>query len=368
METADLRQPTSPTPPAQDITDRALAFGRRHLLYGVLSAYGIAFLLPEPGLASRREVLTRIHCPGLGAPMAVTLPTVLLAVLLFTAALTVPTGSFAAAARRPGPLLAAVAANALLPLLLLPALAATVSWLPGSEGLIAGLALVAAMPVAAGATVYGARAGADPALTVAAVLCSTALSPLVIPLTLAEGARLTSGDSAEDLGDLMSVGTGPFAVLNVVAPCALGLVARRLAARRLVAGRAAGGLRWAKAASLGATVLLTYINGSGVPKAVLAGPDAVLFAADVLLAAALCGASLACGWALSRARGLDPGDTAAVTIAAGMNNSSASAVLAATHLSDHPQILLPILAYGLLQALLAGTADWALRRRRDAYP
>ncbi|WP_116211983.1 bile acid:sodium symporter family protein [Streptomyces olivoreticuli] len=366
METADLRHPTPPTPPATDraLTDRALAFGRRHLLYGVLSAYGIAFLLPAPGLASRREVLTRIHCPGLGAPMAVTLPTVLLAVLLFTAALTVPTGSFAAAGRRPGPLLAAVAANALLPLLLLPALAATVSWLPGSEGLIAGLALVAAMPVAAGATVYGARAGADPALTVAAVLCSTALSPLVIPLTLAEGARLTSGDSAEDLGDLMSVGTGPFAVLNVVAPCVLGL-----AARRLVAGRATGALRWAKAASLGATVLLTYINGSGLPKAVLAGPDAVLFAADVLLAAALCGASLACGWALSRARGLDPGDTAAVTIAAGMNNSSASAVLAATHLSDHPQVLLPILAYGLLQALLAGAADWALRRRRDAaYP
>jgi len=43
-----------------------------------------------------------------------------------------------------------------------------------------------------------------------------------------------------------------------------------------------------------------------------------------------------------------------VTLACGMNNCSASAVLITTALPDRPQILLPVLAYGLLQKVAAG--------------
>jgi hypothetical protein len=35
-------------------------------------------------------------------------------------------------------------------------------------------------------------------------------------------------------------------------------------------------------------------------------------------------------------------------------------------MSDHPLVLVPILAYGMLQKLLAGTVDKALRRQRRA--
>lgn len=51
---------------------------------------------------------------------------------------------------------------------------------------------------------------------------------------------------------------------------------------------------------------------------------------------------------------LDARAGASVTLACGMNNSSASAVLITTTLPDRPHILLPVLAYGLLQKVAAG--------------
>lgn len=55
----------------------------------------------------------------------------------------------------------------------------------------------------------------------------------------------------------------------------------------------------------------------------------------------------------------------AITLSCGMNNSSAGAVLAATNLPSSPQVLLPVLAYSLLQKCGAGLADSVLRRRAD---
>ncbi|MGW3708530.1 sodium-dependent transporter, partial [Streptomyces sp. NPDC005121] len=50
---------------------------------------------------------------------------------------------------------------------------------------------------------------------------------------------------------------------------------------------------------------------------------------------------------------LDAPAATSLTLACGMNNSSASAVLITTALPDKPHLLLPVLAYGLLQKTAA---------------
>ncbi|MEU9099936.1 hypothetical protein [Streptomyces sp. NPDC048361] len=82
----------------------------------------------------------------------------------------------------------------------------------------------------------------------------------------------------------------------------------------------------------------------------------------------MCAASFAIGWALAKVLRAAHGDTVALTFATGMNNSSAGAVLASTQLPTHPQVLLPVLAYSLLQKTGAGLTDSLFARRRAAVP
>ncbi|CAM5556675.1 hypothetical protein SALBM311S_06143 [Streptomyces alboniger] len=54
--------------------------------------------------------------------------------------------------------------------------------------------------------------------------------------------------------------------------------------------------------------------------------------------------------------------SSSLTLACGMNNSSASAVLITTTLPDKPHLLLPVLAYGLLQKTAASRVVAAASR------
>jgi BASS family bile acid:Na+ symporter len=220
--------------------------------------------------------------------------------------------------------------------------------------------LIGAMPVAAEATVYGARAGANAGLTVAVVLASTALSPVTLPLTLAEAAWLTGGVASGGLSKLSRTGGGAFALVSVVLPCVAALFARRLLPERFVRSV----LPWVKLAALAASVVLTYLNAAGALGAVARQPDVPLLIADVVVAAAVCTASLMCGHWLGRILKLARPEAVAVTVTSGMNNSSASAVLAATRLADQPAVLVPVLAYSLIQKIAACLVDGILSRDR----
>jgi bile acid:Na+ symporter, BASS family len=79
---------------------------------------------------------------------------------------------------------------------------------------------------------------------------------------------------------------------------------------------------------------------------------------------AMCMTSFYVGYRMARALRAEPPDVTSLTFGVGMNNSSASSVLASARMADHPLVLVPILAYGMLQKVLAGTVDAALRRRR----
>jgi len=209
---------------------------------------------------------------------------------------------------------------------------------------------VVAMPVAAGATVWTAKGDGDQPTAVGLVLASTLVSPLTVPLTLAVLCPLLQGDYAGRLARAGQAAGNTFALTSVVLPCAAGILCR-LALPPSALGVL---LRTAVPAALPGSLLLTYVNASGVLGPFLRRPRPVLLLAALAVAATVCGLSFTLGRLASRVLRLDARSGASVTLACGMNNSSASAVLITTTLPDRPHILLPVLAYGLLQKVAAG--------------
>jgi len=336
---------------------RAGAALQRRLLWIMLGAYALAAVLPGPGTAIRGVSLGRLG----GAELP--LQAGLLAVVVFNAGLTAKAEQLPKLLRRPGPLLLGVMINALLPTVLLAvASVAAEGWHSQREAqsLLTGLALVGAMPVAAGATVFAQGSGGNSELSLGLVLGSTLLSPLTIPLGLYLAGFLAGGDYATDLRAAARTGGGLFAVLVVLVPCVLGLLAGQLVSRTGTGLRPA--LPTIRLVNLAVVVTLSYSNACGALGQVILRPDPDFLALVVVAAAAMCGISFLTGWVIAGRLRIGRADSIALTYASGMNNSSAGAVLAATRMPDHPAVLLPILAYSLLQKVLAGSVGHFVHR------
>ncbi|MFC5906985.1 sodium-dependent transporter [Streptacidiphilus monticola] len=328
---------------------------QRRLLWVLLGAYVLAALAPGPGLALRAVDLARLD--GIRLP----LPAALLGLMLFNAGLTARVGELSRLARAPSPLLAGVLSNALLPTLLLALVAvAAPAWHSSREAqsLLVGLVLVGAIPVAGGATAFAQSAEGNTGLSLGLVLASTLLSPLTVPLGLHLGGFLAEGSWGRELHAAAGQASSAFAVLAVVLPCLLGLLTGRL----LPPGRA---LPLVRSASLAVTVLLSYTNACGALRQVVAHPDVDFLLLVLAVSALVCGCCFLSGWALAARLGVPHADAVALTYASGMNNSSAGAVLAATRLPGHPAVLLPILAYSLLQKVMAGAVGAFTATRHD---
>ncbi|WP_243639811.1 hypothetical protein [Streptacidiphilus pinicola] len=156
-------------------------------------------LLPGPGQTVRS---LEVAVPVSGG--RVSAQTVLLAMMLFGAGLSVRVAALGAVARRPGRLAVAVVVNAGLPAVVVPVLAVgLVRWNDPSEAeaLAAGMLLMVTMPVAGGAVSWGQRGQANMPLIVAAVVGSTLLSPVTIPLGLRLTGRLLGPSGAGALDD-----------------------------------------------------------------------------------------------------------------------------------------------------------------------
>jgi BASS family bile acid:Na+ symporter len=329
---------------------------QRQLLWIMVGAYVLAAVLPGPGEAVRSVTLGRIG--GTALPLQAGL----LAVVVFNAGLTAKAEQLPALLRRPGPLALGLAINALLPTVLLAvASIGAQGWHNPHEAqsLLAGLALIGAMPVAAGATVFSQGDEGSATLSLGLVLGSTLLSPLTIPLGLHLGGFLTTGGYAADLHAAAETAGSLFAVLVVVLPCALGLLTGRIVSRIGRCTDGPGGLRPAlpmiRLVNLTVVVTLSYTNACGALRQVIRKPDPDFLLLVVAAAALMCSVSFLFGWVIAGRLSCDRGEAVALTYASGMNNSSASAVLAATRIPDHPAVLLPILAYSLLQKILAGS-------------
>jgi BASS family bile acid:Na+ symporter len=243
------------------------------------------------------RAVTPLHLGGAAVPLQAWL----LAAVVFSAGLTARTEALPGLLRHPRALRVGIATNALLPTVLL-ALGAVVAggWHNPHEAqsLLVGLALVGAMPVAAGATVFAQGSEDNATLTLGLVIVSTLLSPLTIPLGLHLGSFLASGPYAADLHAAAAHACSVFAVLTVVLPCALGLALGRLLTAHRPALLAAA-LPVVKAVNLGVVVLLSHTNACGWPGRVVSRPDLDFLLLVAVATAAMCGGSLLTGWVLA---------------------------------------------------------------------
>ncbi|RSO03229.1 sodium-dependent transporter [Streptomyces sp. WAC 06783] len=337
---------------------------QRWLLGLMLACYVLAGALPGPGETLRGLVL-RMPVDA----SVLTLPMVLLAMMLFNAGLGVRITDLRVVLCRPARLVLGIAANALLPLLVLPAVALGLrAWPdPGeAEGLVVGLLLVLAMPIAGGAASWGQTAGGNVPLVVAMVIGSTVLSPLTVPLGIHLAGRLVGPHGAGILDDTTTVdviagtGAGVFALVSVVLPCLAGIAVRVA----LGEDRVHQVLPAVKAVNLVNILLLCYVNAAGALGQVLARPDSDLLVLALGLSGVVCCLTFCCGRWMSSWTRCDRPDGISLIFATGMNNSSAAAVLAAGWFSHRPGVLLPILSYSLLQKIVAGAAGRPSRPER----
>ncbi|MER6738564.1 bile acid:sodium symporter [Streptomyces puniciscabiei] len=324
--------------------------------------------MPDPGLWLRHTdalpLGPLIHLPVPAAPC-------LLSLVLFSAGLQVPVRELGRVLRRPSALFAGLALHLAIPLLAIPLLAIPlVAFLlhrtpdtDGGSGLVTAMILIVPMPVAAGATVWTGKGDGDQPTMVGLVLASTLLSPLTTPLVIQFLTPLLSGGYPDSLTTSLPTTGAGFTLAGVVLPCATGILVRIALPPRWT-GQA---LRVVAPVALAGSLLLTYVNASGALGSFIAHPHPLLTGAALIVAALVCLLSFALGRGAARLLPLDPPAASSLTLACGMNNSSASAVLLTAALPDEPHLLLPVLAYGLLQKTAANRVVRP-RARRPACP
>jgi len=351
----------SPSPVTAPLLAVIVQLMQRNLLAVIAGVYLLAGLFPAGGVAIKHVSVGKLGLFG-ERPVELSLTNLLLASMLFTAGLGVSFREVRRTLSMPHLLAIGVLANAVMPVIFLAAIAGLSQLWPETDeaqSMLAGLALIGAMPIAGGASVWTQNANGNVPLTVGLVLGSTLLSPLSIPLALHAASRLTLGDYAEDLTEVAGDGTLTFSLLSVVVPCFAGIAVRQLAGEARILRRTGV----VKIVNLLVLLVLSYTNASGAMVNIIQAPDYDMLALMFLMTASMCLASFYAGYRLARALGAGEPEVTSMTFGVGMNNSSASSVLAASRLADHPLVLIPILAYGMLQKLLAGLVDSALRRR-----
>ncbi len=343
--------------PSRSPLARAAEFAHHHFLGFVVLTYAGAALCPAPGLALAG------FDPGAFLPgrPALPVPKLLLAGLLFTAGLGVCPRAVLDIARRPRLLLAGLLARLLVPLGLVALAAGLLArWHNPAEVacVVAGLGLVAAMPVAGSSVAWAGRGGGCPALSVGLVVASTLLSPLTTPLALSAAGTLAGvGGTTETAGPAAAT-----LVAFVVVPTAAGL-----------AVRAALGAGWAgrrrdamRAFSAAAVLILCYANAAGALPQVVRHPDWDFLAVAAAASLGLCGGSFAAGWWVGRRLGSGSQSGVSLAYGLGMSNNGGGLVTASA-LALPADALLPVLAYNLIQHLAAGVVG-RLAGRGEAPP
>ena len=92
----------------------------------------------------------------------------------------------------------------------------------------------------------------------------------------------------------------------------------------------------------------------------VANPDWDFLGVTLAIVVSLCVLAFLVGWLSARLLKLDHGQQAALMFGLGMNNNGTGLVLASLTLAAHPEVLLPIIFYNLVQHVVAGTVDWIL--------
>ncbi|WP_292528639.1 bile acid:sodium symporter [Methylocystis sp.] len=330
-----------------------------YFIYIIGLSYVAAALWPEFGLRihnvefSQRDILT--------AQLNVSLPTTMLALLLFNAGFAARTADIRNLLDRPKLLASGLAANILVPLAFVAAMSRTLAFWHNPQEvqqILVGLALIASMPIAGASTAWSQNANGNLALSLALVLMTTLLSPILTPFVLHAVGYVTIGDYSEDLHELASGGAFAFLGAWVILPTVLGLAVNR------IVGQAGVGVAspYLKIANMIVLALLNYSNAALSLPNVVAHPDLDFLAAILAIVGGLCLVMFAAGYGLARALDATRADTASMMFGLGMNNNGTALVLASTALAEHPQVMLPVILYNLIQHFAASFVDRAVSR------
>jgi BASS family bile acid:Na+ symporter len=327
-------------------------FVHARFIWLLIGSYIVAAFFPTAGLWVRSMSWGTIS-----------LPMLMLGFLLFNAGLGVELVALKKLRSDPLSLAFGLLANLLIPIAYIGMVMITMRfWHNPDEvqNILVGLALVASMPIAGSSTAWSQNANGNLALSLGLVLFSTFLSPLTTPIALHSVGLMTTGDYSEDLHELAGFGTGWFLLTSVIVPSILGITVRQILGKQWIASSKAH-LKLANSAIL---VFLNYANASvSLPQAISV-PDLDFLAVTLGITLLLCVVAFFAGWMISRLRNSDRNDRIALMFGLGMNNNGTGLVLASMALADHPQVLLPIIFYNLVQHLVAGTVDRLMFYRR----
>lgn len=335
-------------------------FLHRYFLWLLMAAYLFAFFFSGPGLFIRNISFGRMVLPG-GAGLQLSASLVMLSFLLFNAGLAMKVDELKGVAAKPGITLASLVANTLVPLSLVFLLSAIFgNWHEASElqNLLTGLALIVAMPVAGSSAAWAQNASGNLALSLALVLLSASLSPLVTPFTLQSCSAVIGGHLSGDLRNLASQGADAFMFITVVLPVLAGIVVSRISGLARIQ-RVLPALKLVNYVFL---LTLNYSNAAVALPKTLVCIDWDAFALTVVMTALVCSVSFLSGWLICRAFRSGKAEAASLMFGLGMNNNGTALVIAAAMLSDHPQVMLPLIFYTLAQQIIAAFIDHFVAR------
>lgn len=326
---------------------------QRHCFWLLLSCYVVAALWPTLGRTLHKWQWTPSALPV----VEFTLPLVLLALLLFAAAVQTDVSQVRAIGSRPWALAWGTLAAWLAPALLVLAAAVVVPLVvdrASTAGLLVGLALVASMPVANSSVGWTQLVRGNLALSLALVLVTIFLCPWVTPWLLGWLRLTLSTPDQAQLQTLIDGFSGKLFIFWVVLPTAAGLACRHALGKDRVAAIAI----WLTLTSVTSLLLLNYVNATlALPEVIQQSRISVL-ATTAVLAVAASAVGLAAGWLVARLMQLDASTRHALMFGLGMKHTGLALILAGAVLSHQRLAILMIVLATLAQHLLAGLVQW----------
>lgn len=327
---------------------------RRNFLWLLLPTYLIAYLLPGPGAYAAKLQYSR----GLPEAAALRLPMLLVAVLLLNAALQVNLDALRGVFSRTRDLLVSLAAVWVAPAVVVVIASFLFSLSENAGGgLLLGMILVAAMPVANSSAGWTQQSGGTLAWALALVVLSIVLSSVMTPAVIRLLGMSLSEAEVNSVEEVIGKFSGVTFMVWVLAPTLLGLSIRRVVGEQPVRR-----IRPALHLSTSAAILgLNYLNGSLVlPELFPRAETAADRTEPALLIAAVCGATAICLVGLLAAQVLthwlkcDDRDRLALKFALSMKHTGLALGLASTVLADHLDAILLIILTTPIQHLIAG--------------
>ncbi|MEM9352790.1 MAG: bile acid:sodium symporter [Planctomycetota bacterium] len=277
----------------------------------------------------------------------------LIALLLFCAAALIRWREAVHLLERPGLLAVSIAAVWVGPALFVALLGLTMPqmfWQASTSGVMVGLALVAAMPVANSSVGWTQTAGGNTAFGLALVVLSILVSPVATPQVLRLMGFALSAESTESISRVVTDFSGSRFIMWVILPSVAGMAAATLAGPELVA-RARP---WLRATTVCTILLLNYANASLAMPQLVADETFATLVLPVTLAVLISVVGLGTASAVSRLAKLPQETRTALLFGQSMKHTGLALVLAGELLSGQPRVLLVIMLATLTQHLVAG--------------